>query len=97
MSYRVPSSNPSMLSITVVSSALPGLQPNLSHLSWLLAPALLVSEITGSLTLILPSFMFFIDLLLELWQSLSQLHGHYPEIVRDAESFLRSTASGFML
>ena len=65
--------------------------PLLSHLSWLLAPALLnsllVSEITGRLFLILTSLMFFIDLLLELCWSLSQLHGHYPEIVRDAGSF----------
>lgn len=89
------------LSITAVSSTLPGLQPNplLSRLSWLLAPAplspLLVSEITGGLVLILTSLMFSTDLLLALWWSLSWQHGYYPELVRDtAPDFVLSMPLG---
>lgn len=89
------------LSITAVSSTLPGLQPNplLCRLSWLLALAplssLLVSEITGRLVLILTSLMFSTDLLLALWWSLSWQHGYYPELVREvAPDFVLSMPLG---
>lgn len=98
-SYRVPSLHPSVLSVTALSSIMPGLQPNplLSHLSQPLAPAmlnsLLVSEITHHL--LSQPHQFFIDLLLDLW-SLSQQLGHYSGM-QGLGSFPRATAPGFVL